>query len=48
MNILKSYQNWRRYRDTAFELRQLSDRALGDMGIERSNINKIARRAVHG
>jgi uncharacterized protein YjiS (DUF1127 family) len=47
MNILRSYQNWRRYRETTHELRQLSDRSLSDMGIDRAEIRKVAYRAVN-
>lgn len=33
MNLLRSYNNWRRYRDTVNELSQLSTRELNDLGI---------------
>ncbi len=33
MNLLRSYNNWRRYRDTVNELNQLSTRELNDLGI---------------
>jgi uncharacterized protein YjiS (DUF1127 family) len=46
MNILRSYQNWRLYRETTHELRQLSDRSLNDMGIARADIRRVARHAV--
>jgi uncharacterized protein YjiS (DUF1127 family) len=47
MNILRSYQNWRRYRETTRELNHLSDRTLSDMGISRGDIRRVARSAVN-
>jgi uncharacterized protein YjiS (DUF1127 family) len=46
MNIVRSYQNWRRYRATVGELVRLSNRELDDMGIGRADIRRIARDAV--
>lgn len=46
MNIMRSYNNWRRYRDTVSELHRLSNRELADMGIQRADIPFIARAAV--
>ncbi|MGB8818686.1 MAG: DUF1127 domain-containing protein [Rhizobiaceae bacterium] len=46
MNIVRSYQNWRRYRETVGELNRLSTRELDDMGIARAEIGRIARAAV--
>lgn len=46
MNIVRSYQNWRRYRETVSELVRLSNRELADMGIGRADITRIARDAV--
>ncbi len=46
MNIVRSYQNWRRYRETVGELVRLSNRELADMGIGRADITRIARDAV--
>lgn len=46
MNILRNYRNWRRYRDTVNELGRLSNRELSDLGISRSEIHSVARRAV--
>ncbi len=45
MNLARSFQSWRRYRETAAELNSLSQRELGDLGISRSDIPRIARRA---
>jgi uncharacterized protein YjiS (DUF1127 family) len=38
-----SYQTYRRYRQTAFELSGLSDHVLADIGIGRHQIDEIAR-----
>ncbi len=46
MNLVRSFQNWRRVQETTHELRQLSDRSLNDMGIARAEIRRIARKAV--
>ncbi len=46
MNIVRSYQNWRRYRETVSELVRLSNRELADMSIGRADITRIAREAV--
>lgn len=45
MNIIRSFNNWRRYRDTVSELNRLSNRELGDLGISRSDIPYIARKS---
>ena len=45
MNILRSYSNWRRFRETCNELNRLSQRELADLGIARSDIPTIARQA---
>jgi uncharacterized protein YjiS (DUF1127 family) len=46
MNIMRNYRNWRRYRETVTELGRLSNRELSDLGIVRSEIPAVARRAV--
>lgn len=46
MNLQKSYNNWRTYRNTVAELNQLSDRSLSDMGLARGDIYAAARKAV--
>jgi uncharacterized protein YjiS (DUF1127 family) len=45
MNIARSYQNWRNYRNAVAELSMLSNRELDDMGVARANIREIARKA---
>ncbi len=44
MNILRSYSNWRRYRRTVNALSDLSTYELNDLGINRGDIDSIARR----
>ena len=46
MSLIRNYRNWRRYRETVDELGRLSNRQLDDLGINRSEIKQIARRAV--
>lgn len=46
MNLVRSFSNWRKYRQTINELGRMSDRELHDLGIGRSDIPYIARKAV--
>ena len=46
MNLVRSFNNWRRYRTTVGELNRLSTRELNDIGVNRAEIPTIARRAV--
>jgi len=46
MNVLRNYRNWRRYRDTVSELSRLSDRELADLGVNRGEIQAVARKAI--
>ncbi|UXN03441.1 MULTISPECIES: DUF1127 domain-containing protein [unclassified Bartonella] len=46
MNLVRSFNNWRRYRTTVNELNSLSARELNDLGINRAEIPSIARRAT--
>jgi uncharacterized protein YjiS (DUF1127 family) len=46
MNIVRNYRNWRRYRDTVTELSRLSNRELADLGINRGEIQAVARKAI--
>jgi len=45
--LVRSYRNWRKYRDTYNELMRLSQRELQDLGISRIDIPAIARQAVN-
>ena len=46
MNLARSFNNWRKYRQTVNELGRMSDRELRDLGIGRSDIPYIARKAA--
>lgn len=46
MNLIRSYNNWRRYRDTVTELNRLSARELNDLGISRGDISFVAKKAA--
>lgn len=46
MNIARAYNNWVKYRQTVTELGRMTNRELGDLGIAREDIRKIARQAV--
>jgi uncharacterized protein YjiS (DUF1127 family) len=46
MNVVKSYRNWRSYRNAAAELSGLTNRDLADLGIARADIRAVARQSV--
>ncbi len=46
MNIVKSFNNWRKYRETYNELARMTHRELADVGIAKSDIHQIARQSV--
>ncbi|KQZ47761.1 hypothetical protein ASD54_19605 [Rhizobium sp. Root149] len=46
MNVARSFNNWRKYRQTVNELARMSSRELADMGISRSEIEAVARGSV--
>ncbi|MBX5156126.1 MULTISPECIES: DUF1127 domain-containing protein [unclassified Rhizobium] len=46
MNVARSFNNWRKYRQTVAELGRMSTRELNDLGIGRSDISNIARAAI--
>lgn len=48
MNITRSLNNWRKYRQTVTELGRMTDRELRDLGIGREDIRRVARQAVAG
>ncbi|QKV17766.1 DUF1127 domain-containing protein [Oricola thermophila] len=48
MNIVRSFNEWRRYRATCNELSRLTSRELNDLGINRGDIPYVARRATRG
>jgi len=45
-NILASYKNWRKYRETYSELMRLTSRELNDLGINRGDITQIAKQSA--
>ncbi|MBP1850389.1 DUF1127 domain-containing protein [Rhizobium halophytocola] len=47
MNVARTLNNWRKYRQTVNELGRMSNRALGDLGIDRSEIERVARAATN-
>ncbi|HWJ73067.1 MAG TPA: DUF1127 domain-containing protein [Kaistia sp.] len=46
MNLVNGFKSWRKYRETYKELSRLTKRELADLGIDRADINQVARRAV--
>jgi uncharacterized protein YjiS (DUF1127 family) len=44
--LVKSYRNWRKYRQTYNELMRLTERELDDLGIRRMDIRTIAREST--
>ena len=46
MNIVRSFNEWRRYRATCNELNRLSARELNDLGINRGDIPFVARKVT--
>jgi uncharacterized protein YjiS (DUF1127 family) len=46
MNIARAYNTWVKYRQTVTELGRMTNRELGDLGINREDIRKVARQAV--
>lgn len=46
MNLARAYNNWIKYRQTVTELGRMTNRELGDLGIAREDIRKVARQAV--
>ena len=43
MNVARSFNAWRKYRQTIAELGRMSSRELQDIGINRSDIRAVAR-----
>ena len=44
--IVRTYRNWRKYRQTYNELRRLTERELNDLGIRRMDIRTLARESA--
>jgi uncharacterized protein YjiS (DUF1127 family) len=47
-SIVRFYQAWKRHEAARRELSQLTDRELADIGISRSDIERIASEDGHG
>lgn len=45
MNVVRTLNNWRKYRQTVAELGRMTSRELDDLGIERQEIRRFARAA---
>ena len=45
MNFARSFNNWRKYRQTVNELGNLSNHTLSDIGLTRYDIRNIAARS---
>jgi uncharacterized protein YjiS (DUF1127 family) len=46
MNVARSLNNWRKYRQTVNELGRMTNRELSDLGIDRGDIRIVARAAA--
>ncbi len=46
-SIARLFHAWKRYGDVRRELSHLSDRELADIGITRSDIDRIASQGMH-
>jgi uncharacterized protein YjiS (DUF1127 family) len=46
MNVARTFNNWRKYRQTVSELGRMTPRELHDLGIDRNDIRRVARTAV--
>ncbi|MCM2475060.1 DUF1127 domain-containing protein [Rhizobium sp. CG5] len=46
MNVARSFNTWRKYRQTVTELGRMTSRELQDLGINRADIPSIARHSV--
>jgi uncharacterized protein YjiS (DUF1127 family) len=46
MNVARSLNNWRKYRQTMTELGRMTTRELNDLGIDRADIRSVARASL--
>lgn len=46
MSLVNSFKNWRKYRETYNELARMTQRELQDLGINRADIDQLARRSA--
>ncbi|TPW30473.1 DUF1127 domain-containing protein [Martelella alba] len=45
MSMARSFNNWMKYRQTVSELNRMSGRDLADLGVNREDIRRVARKA---
>ncbi|MDX0802366.1 DUF1127 domain-containing protein [Sinorhizobium medicae] len=48
MNVARSLNNWRKYRQTVNELGRMTNRELDDLGINRADVRSVARASLAG
>ncbi|MDX0489673.1 DUF1127 domain-containing protein [Sinorhizobium medicae] len=48
MNVARSLNDWRKYRQTVNELGRMTNRELDDLGINRADIRSVARASLAG
>ncbi len=46
-SLVRFFREWRRYNQSMSELNRLGDRELADIGISRSEIQRVAWNAAH-
>jgi uncharacterized protein YjiS (DUF1127 family) len=46
VNVARSFNNWRKFRQTVTELGRMSSRELQDLGIDRADIRSVARASI--
>lgn len=46
MNVARTFNNWRKYRQTVNELGRMTPRELHDLGIAQGDIRRVAREAA--
>ena len=46
MNVARSFNNWRKYRQTITELGRMTNRELNDLGINRADIDSVTRASL--
>ncbi|CDZ53529.1 DUF1127 domain-containing protein [Neorhizobium galegae] len=46
MNVARTLNNWRKYRQTVAALGRMTPRELNDLGIAQGDIRRVARQAV--
>ncbi|WP_082074807.1 DUF1127 domain-containing protein [Martelella endophytica] len=46
MGMARSFNNWMKFRQTVAELDRMNSRELADLGINREDIRRVARKAA--